>query len=314
MTRSTHTTIDSILQSKRFGEDAFSEAQRELIRAFSQHPASAWTKQNAPQQEGSTRPRKRTRFAASRPAPLEPHTYPSASSALILSPITAPPSTTDFPTTGSPSTAASPSTTTSHCTTASASSSSSPPPEASNPAPPLRSISLEATANTAGLAHSRPQRIERPPPYPSQQELDSSKPFSGPRIKEEGLVASYSSVDDIGVFVKSVLDFSTQENHFAFLQGTTHDITVFSLFITAGDHERMSKAAGKIAATVFVSLYPSQQLSDNAIQVLHNHSGKSEKVIRRLFKDCRRLGRACQYVRKFMGPGAILLLDNFSAW
>jgi hypothetical protein len=37
-------------------------------------------------------------------------------------------------------------------------------------------------------------------------------------------------------------------------------------------------------------------------------------VISDLFHGCRKLGRACQYVRKILGPGAILLLDNFSAW
>jgi hypothetical protein len=319
MTRSTHTTIDSILQSNDFGEDAFSETQRELIRAFCQHPASAWTKQNAPQQEEDTRPCKRPRSTASRAAPLKPRARPSALSALIVSPTRAPPSTTGFPTTGfptigSPPTAASPSTTTSHCTTASASPSSSPPPEASHPAPPLRPISVGAVGNTVRLAHSQTQRIGEPPFYPFQQEPESSKPPSEPHIKEEGLVASYSRVDDIDGFVKSVQDFLTQENHSALPQGTSHDVTVFSLFITARDQERMSKAAGKIAATVFVSLYPSRQLPPAAIDAWQKHSGRSVEDVRRLFKECRRLGRACQYVGRVLGPGAILLLDNFSAW
>jgi len=111
-----------------------------------------------------------------------------------------------------------------------------------------------------------------------------------------------------------VRDFLTQGNHFALPEDTSHEATVFSLFITARAQETMSKAAGKIAATVFVSLYPKQQLPPAAIEVWEKHSGKSAVEIRRLFQDCRKLGRACQYVRQVLGPGAILLLDNFSAW
>jgi hypothetical protein len=91
-------------------------------------------------------------------------------------------------------------------------------------------------------------------------------------------------------------------------------VTVFSLYVTAKGQEKMSKAVAKIAATVLVSLYPTQQLTPAVLEVCKKRSGKSEPVISDLFHGCRKLGRACQYVRKILGPGAILLLDNFSAW
>jgi hypothetical protein len=105
-----------------------------------------------------------------------------------------------------------------------------------------------------------------------------------------------------------------QGSHLAFPQDTGHMVTVFSLYVTAKGQEKMSKAVAKIAATVLVSLYPTQQLTPAVLEVCKKRSGKSEPVISDLFHGCRKLGRACQYVRKILGPGAILLLDNFSAW
>jgi hypothetical protein len=146
--------------------------------------------------------------------------------------------------------------------------------------------------------------------HPLPQELKTSTPH----IKEEELVASYSPIDDIDGFVKSLENFQAQGYHLAFPQDTSHVVTVFSLYVTAKSQERMSKAVAKIAATVLVSLYPSQQLTPAVMEVCKKHSGKSKSAISSLFHDCRKLGRACQYVREILGPGSMLLLDGFSAW
>lgn len=76
----------------------------------------------------------------------------------------------------------------------------------------------------------------------------------------------------------------------------------------------MYKAIAKIAAYVLVSLYPTEQLTSTAVGVCKKQSGSSETEIRSLFRDCKKLGRACHHVRKVLGPSAILLLDGFSAW
>jgi hypothetical protein len=290
MTEPIPNTIESNLQSGRFGEASFSKAQRTLIRAFFQHPASAWAKKVSLRKGNVTR-RKRPRQT---PVLLDSRTKPLASSALISRARTSPPTTIPRCTTISPS----PST------------SVSPAPEISrHTSIAVPSLPVAAAATAASGSH-RPRRSERPALNPPPQELEKSTTH----IKEEELVRSYSPVDDIENFVEGLKNFKTKSNDIAFPQDTGHFMTMFSLYVTAKTQEIMSKAVAKISATVVVSLYPDTQLAPQVMESCKTNLGKSKSQISSLVRDCKKLGRACQHVCKILGPGAILLLDGFSAW
>lgn len=285
-------TIDSRLQSDRFEESHFSQEQRMLMRAFFRHPASAWVKPNAHLRGGDATGSKRWREYH---PPLEQHARLSASSATNKRPKNT--TTISRCTTVSPSPAPS------------SSASASPPPGTSH-RPSVLSTSFPVAAATAVSKSHRSCRTETLALRSPSQELEISEPL----ISKEELVTSYSPIDDIDGFIQNLQCLQVRENQLAFPQDTSHADTVFCLYITAKSRERMSKAIAKIAATVLVSLYPTQQLTSAAVEVCKTHSGTSETNIRALFKSCKKLGRACHHVRKVLGSGAILLLDDFSAW
>lgn len=289
MTEPTHETIDSNLLLSRFEEIAFSEVQRKLIRAFFQNPASAWAKQEAPQLEGDSSHRKRPRRTSALQVPSTTALRPSTRAA---NPARAAPSARSLRRTAVSS-------------SASASSSA----EASQDPISPNSTTSAVTAATFASEISLRQQTGQSAVYPVLQEPK----FVESHIQEEGIVTSYSSIGDIHELAK-ILNLKTHAKCFAFPQDTGLDVTVFSLYVTATTQEKMAKAVGKLAATAYVSLYPSQQLSSTIVELWVRHSRKPETEIRRLFKDCKTLGRACQHVRNTLGPGAMLLLDNFSAW
>jgi hypothetical protein len=246
MTEPTHNTIDSILQSDRFEEINFSPLQRGLIRTFFQDSLSAWAKPNTSQRRVNATGRKRSRPTSTLP---ELRTGPRTSFEPITRPETSLSTTNPHNTTisRSPSTSASasPSPATSRHTSIS---------------PPILPV---VAATTIAPVSRRLHRIGTPTLHLVSQEFDESRPHIG----EEELVTSYSSINDIDGFVKGLKDFQVQGNRLAFPQDTSHDVTLFSLYVTAKSQERMSKTVAKIAATVLVSLYPSQQLTPAAVKV-----------------------------------------------
>lgn len=276
MRDSTLSTIDAILGSGRVEKAAFSEPQQELIRAFFSHPASAWAKQKFPQPKSATQNKRQRQASTDKCAGIVCEEAVPTSTSRCATNASSPPSSTTLPFPGS-----------SH---------------SNNSARPTFPVVTTVSATSAPL-----QQCDL------ELELREPEPLVS-RIKEDKLVASYEPIGDVDNFFKNLLEFQGQWNCFPPPQYICHQVTLFCLYIAATAQEKMSKAAGKFAATLLVSLYPHQQLPASANQLWQTHSGKFGKDIQALYRDCRKLGRACQYVREILGPGAMLLLDDFSAW